>query len=280
MANEYEVINIPIERIWNDVEFNCRGTIVLGDVVDLAKDIREHCLQFPIAVQPISDVDKKPPNTDVMYRIVAGHRRFMAFKLNKETTIPAMVKLGLTELQARLLNLSENLKRKELDMQQEALAVERLMVCGLTQMSIAEKLGMSRGWVQVRLNLLKLPVDIQKVAAAGILNQYQIGQIVDLKNPQLQYAAVRAIKNARLSGEKGIDVGKPTKANPFKKKRQSKTHVRQMIEHIGNTIGYGLHTRVLAWANGEINAAELYFDVKRYAAENGLDYKIPISGVE
>ena len=248
------------------------------DVVDLAKDIEANGLQFPIAVQPASDVeDGLPEGFD--FRIVAGHRRFVAFRVLKRRSIPSMIKCELSELQARLVNLNENLKRKDLNILQEAKAVKQLRSYGMTQEAIAAELGNSRTWVQVRFHLLDLPADIQEEAAAGLLNQYQIRQIHGLDTKEVQYEAVRKIKTARLNGERNIDVGKKPTESPFRKKRQSKTAVQEMMEHMSNTVGYGLHTRVLAWANGEINTAELFFDIRRHAESQGIDYKIPINGV-
>ncbi|GAG16180.1 unnamed protein product, partial [marine sediment metagenome] len=54
--SEYTVQDIEINRIWSDNDFNCRGVIVPLDVIDLVKDIDRNGLQFPICVQPISDV--------------------------------------------------------------------------------------------------------------------------------------------------------------------------------------------------------------------------------
>lgn len=270
---EYEVQEIALIDILNDNDFNCRGTIMALDVVDLAKDIDKNGLQFPIAVQPIEDTNK---TGDYKYRIVAGHRRFVAFRVLKRETIPVMIKSGLSELQARLVNLGENLKRADLNILQEARAVARLREYGMTQEAISTELGTSRTWVQIRLHLLNLPEDIQAEAAAGMLNQYQIRQLCSLDNKEEQYAAVRRIKTARLGGERNIDVGKKAKQDPFKKKRQSKTAIQEMMTHMGEAVGFGLHTRVLAWANGEINSAELFYDIKRYANENGIDYHVPI----
>lgn len=274
----YEVTEIELSRIYNDSDFNCRGSITPIDVVDLAKDIEAKGLQFPIAVQPEADVrGGLPPGFD--FRIVAGHRRYTAFKVLKLTTIPAMLRTGLSEINARLVNLAENLNRKELNIKQEATAVKHLRELGLIQEAIADELGMSRSWVQVRMNLLRLPEAIQEEAAAGILNQHQIHQIFGLKDETRQYDAVKKIKNAKLRGEKGVDVGKKPTEDPFKAKRRQKTAVQEMMDHMGATIGFGLHTRALAWANGQINSIELYYDIQRHAETLGLDYEIPVKGV-
>ncbi|GAG53330.1 unnamed protein product, partial [marine sediment metagenome] len=216
--SKYRVFDMDMDDIYLDNEFNCRGQIVPMDVVDLAKDIKINGLQFPIAVQPAEDVEGGLPEGG-KYRIVAGHRRFMAFRVNGEKKIPAMIKTGLSELRARLVNLSENLKREDLNILQEAGAVNSLRLLGMVQESIAVELGKSRTWVQIRLHLLRLPDDIQAEAAAGMLNQYQIRELFALDDNEKRYSAVRKIKDARLRGEKGVSVGKPVEDDPFKKKR-------------------------------------------------------------
>ncbi len=273
----YDVQEIELNRIYSDSDFNCRGTILPMDVVDLVKDIEIHGLQFPIAVQPIAEVTKQVDDYD--FRIIAGHRRFAAFRVLKRVIIPVMIKTGLSETTARLLNLGENLKRQNLNLLQEARAIERLKDLGMVRRDVAESLGVSTSWVQVRYNLLDLPDEIQAEAAAGLLNQAQIKQIFGLKTKDRQFDAVKKIKNARLRGEQGISVAKAPEQDPFKKKRQPKNVVQDMIGHLGESVGFGLHTRCLAWANGEISSAELYFDIKRFATEHDKFYQVPLAGV-
>ncbi|MFA5758462.1 MAG: ParB/RepB/Spo0J family partition protein [Clostridia bacterium] len=268
---DYQVLEIPIDKIFSDDDFNCRGKIVYLDVADLAKDIERNGLQFPITVQPSANLDLQPGYD---FRIIAGHRRFAAFRVLKRESIPAMVRHNLSELQARLLNLSENLKRQELDILQEANAVKKLRDLGLTQETIGTELGMSRSWVQVRFALLDLPAVIQAEAAAGMLNQAQIRQLCSFGSEEEQYEAVRKIKESKLRGERGLDVGKKPSEKPFVKKRQSKAAVQDMIIHIGKNLGYSLTTRALAWANGELSSAELYFDIKSEMDQQGKFYDI------
>lgn len=279
IINEYHVQDIEINQIYSDPSFNCRGIILPMDVVDLVKDIEKVGLLSPISIQPIKDVEDLPPE-DFTFRVVAGHRRLAAFKILKRETIPAMIKVGLNEVQARLINLGENLKREALNILQEAKAIKRLKKLGLNRRQVGEELGVSTSWVQVRFNLLDLPPEVQNEAAAGLLNQYQIKEIHGLGSKEKQFDAVKQIKNARLKGEKGISVSKTPQEDPFKKRRQPKNVVQGMIDHLGDTIGFGLHTRVLAWANGEINSAELYMGVRDYAKEHNLEYHIPIAGLK
>lgn len=280
--HNYQVELIPVSKIYSDDDFNCRGVINPFDVKDLAQDIQENDLQFPIAVQPAEDVKEGiPPGFE--YRIIAGHRRFMAIsKVLKRDTVPAMIKRGLTEVQARIHNLSENLQREALNILQEAKAIKRLKDFGLVQEATAQAIGRTRSWVQIRYNLLELPEVIQQEAAAGLLNQSQIKQIYGLKSNEERFEAVRRIKTALLNGERGISVAKPPKADPYKKKRRQKNEVEEMIRHIAkdSPVGFGLATRALAWANGTINTAELYLDIKRESEKLGGNYRIPVQELE
>lgn len=280
--NQYQAIAIPMSEIFSDDEFNCRGQISHLDVKDLAKDIQDNELQFPIAVQPADDVTGGLP-AGKKWRIIAGHRRFKAFQVLKRETIPAMVKSGLNEVRARVYNLAENLQRAELNILQEARALQKLKDLGLVQEDAAKAIGRTRSWVQVRYNLLELPDVIQQEAAAGILNQAQIKQLYSLKDQgaEAQYEAVRAIKNALLRGEKGISVAKPPKVDPYKKRRRAKNEVQEMMKHIGKDgPGYGLATRCLAWANGEISTAELYLDIKAECTRKCKFYRVPVVELE
>jgi len=273
MTQIYEVQDIPLDKIYLDNNFNCRGPIPKIDVVSLAKDIERNTLLFPISLQPVKDAVGVPEGFD--YRVIAGHRRYVAFQILGRTTIPAMIRRGLNELQARILNLGENLKRQNLNLLQEAKALEKLKELGLTQEGISLELGASRSWVQVRVNLLSLPEAIQNEAAAGMLNQNQIKQIYSLKTPERQYEAVRKIKNSLASGIRGIDVGKQATEKPTQKKRQSKFSLQEMTAYIGKNIGYGLTTRALAWANGEISTIDLHIDIKTEMESQGKVYVSP-----
>lgn len=277
--DNYQVQMIPMSEIYADPDFNCRGVIAPMDVADLAKDIDEHELQFPISVQPADDVDGGVP-APFKYRLVAGHRRHKAFQILRRDEIPAMVKTNLSEVQARVYNLSENLQRKELNILQEALALEKLKALGLAQEAAGKAVGRTRSWVQVRYNLLELPEVVQQEAAAGLLNQSQIKQLYSLGTDEERYAAVRRIKEAKLKGEGSISVAKAPEKDPYKKKRRQKNEVQDMMKHIGKEgPGFGLATRAMAWCNGEISTAELYFDIKKACDDKGKYYRVPLAGV-
>ncbi len=260
-AEQYQTILIPLSDVYSDDDFNCRGPIAPIDVAELAQDIQLNGLQFPITVQPSEDVDHEIP---CPWRIIAGHRRYKAFEVlgrdGKEFwLIPAMVRRGLSEIQARVLNLGENIKRKDLNILQEAKALEKLYEAGVPRDHVAKLLSKSSGWVQNRYALLSLPEDIQQECANGIINQQQIKQLYSLRHdPLKQYEAVKLIKAARARGQKIKHVGKRKKTSTNTKKARGRNECFDMIEIVVPAVGYGIHTRALAWAAGEITTEEFF----------------------
>lgn len=77
-------------------------------VAALAESIRDHGLEQPIVVRPT------PLSDNGAYALVAGCHRLAAFRLLGREEIPAIVR-ELTVDEARLVEIDENLMRRELD---------------------------------------------------------------------------------------------------------------------------------------------------------------------
>lgn len=263
---------VPIAEIYSDPIFNCRGAISPIDVVELARDIDQHGLAQSIVIQPFTEKE------GYKYRIVLGHRRFQAFINLKRKDIPAVIRDDLTEEQARIMNLSENLKRKDLNLLQEAKALEKFINDGLSAQEIAKKLEVSYGWVQVRSTLLKLPYAIQQEAAAGFVNQEQIKDLYGLPNEEAMYEAVKIIKDRKLTGDKKRIRVKDVVGNKkslLRKKLRGRDTIFKLQTVIRDAIGNNLATRVLGWAAGEVNDIEILQALKDEADNLGIPWSIP-----
>jgi ParB family chromosome partitioning protein len=257
---------IPLKEIFADDEFNCRGRVAPIDVVDLMRSIEAVGLQQPIVVQPWTNGKK--------YRILAGHRRFMAYKGLAKETIPAFIRENVTEIEAFKINLIENVARQDLNLVQEANGIHRFMAAGLTQDDIARELNKTRGWVQIRCAVLDLPKDIQEVIANGYLTQAEIREIHGLPTAK-QYEAVKLIKEKKQRGEK-VDLNfKERKPKPFARRERKRHEVFSLQERIRDTMGPNIMTRILGWCAGEVNDFEIHRDLRDYARENDLSYEIP-----
>jgi len=268
--SDLKVYEVPMAEIFSDEEFNCRGRIAPIDVVDLARSIDVNGLQQPIVVQPFTH----PTKPAIKYRIVSGHRRHAAFRVLEKQTIPATVRPGLSELNARKLNLEENLKRKDLNMLQEAFAIRHFKNAGLTQEDVAKDLGVSRGWVQTRFNILDLPPEVQQEVAAGFITAEQVRELHSLRKEE-QFEAVKRIKTARLSGDKRHIKVRVKRANPLAKRERSRDEIFRLQDKIQQVLGNSFATRCLAWAAGEITDLDIERDIRDIAKDRGVPYEVP-----
>ena len=281
MTSTMQVETLAVNEILFDEDFNCRGHITPMDVVDLAKSIKEHGLIQPVVVTMLTGA-RLNAHPDKKYLLIAGYRRYTAFRINKDSNIPAIIRTDMgDEADARLFNLSENLQRKELNIPQEAAALAKLYKLGLTETQIAERLGMSRGWVQVRVMVLKLPTVVQAEIAAGWLNQTQIRDVYSHYTnlgEDACYDVVKKFKDDKLKGRKNTrkKVSKKKDKNPSVKRERTRDDIFELQEHVyGQFRGNSIITRVLAWCAGEISSDELHTSIEDYADSHGLEYSAP-----
>jgi len=107
------------------------------------------------------------PGKDGRFTLVAGHRRFAAAQQAGLKEVPIVVSEG----NAHLSSLVENIHREELDPIDAALGL-RALAGDLnleTNKAIAEKVGKSVPWVSERLRLLSLPKGVQRYVAEGFV---------------------------------------------------------------------------------------------------------------
>lgn len=273
LATDMKIEDIPLTDIYCDNDFNCRGRIVPADVIDLVRSINQVGLQQPIVVQPYDKVPGKK------WRIVSGHRRYTAFRVSDKgyKTIPAIVRQDLDDLHAKILNIEENLKRKDLNKLQEAQALKVFLDEGWTHQEIADELSMPKNWVDIRTIILELRPEIQAEIAAGFLNDSQIRQLKRVRSHAAQMEAVRKIKVAKQGGE---SVGKiritPKKPkNPLRTSRRTPDEIFKFMELIQAAVGNNFATRCLGWAAGTVNDFEIMQELRDFAKEQGIEWEIP-----
>jgi len=270
MNQDEQILNIPLVDIYADPKFNCRGTISPSNVHDLVNSIREFGLLQPIVVRPASETDLKMP-PEKKWHLAAGFRRYMAHCVGEFGTIRALVS-HVSDIDARVLNLNENIQREELNIIQEAKAVKALRDAGLDTTEIRSKLGQSFGWVQIRTMLIKLPDSIQEAARDGAIIQNDIRDlyshhIAGVKEPEL-VEMVRGLITDRDMGHK-VNL-KPPNKNPLKKFKRKEAELFVLRDHLRESIGNGLHTRIIAWATGFASDDEIFEDIENYVKQNNL----------
>ena len=267
-----KVVELKLTDIFVDNEMNCRGSISPIDVIDLVRDIERDGLISPVVVQPYTGEYK--------YRLIAGYRRFKAHEILKWKTIRALINPNMDESYVRILNLRENINRKDLNILQEALAIEKLLTLGMSIKEVAAQFSRQPPWVGVRMALLTLPIAIQKEAEVGILNQDAINQICKLKTPEQQYEATRQIKKAKEVGCRPPRILKKKTEKPNIKRRRGRPETFKMMGHIQRAIGNNFGTRCLAWCAGEVSDEVIFKEIAASAEKMERVYVMPTTSID
>jgi ParB family chromosome partitioning protein len=156
-----EVKEIPVARIAVS-EANTRKDLADGQadstIEDLAESIHQQGLLQPISVRPV-DSDR--------YEVIAGQRRLMAVRLLGYTTIPAIVREGMTVEDATAVSLVENVHRADMNPRDKAAAFGRLLAHLGTVGEVARTTGVGEATIRKYLQLRTLAPELQERLAAG-----------------------------------------------------------------------------------------------------------------
>lgn len=131
---------------------------------ELSDSIREHGVLQPIIVRKTDNGD-----SEKIYEIIAGERRFRASRMAGLENIPAIIKT-ITNLDALSYAIIENIQREDLNPLEEAEAFKRFMdEFSYTQEKVAEVLGKSRSYVANAVRLLVLPESVKNKLSEGLI---------------------------------------------------------------------------------------------------------------
>ncbi|MFX4300879.1 nucleoid occlusion protein [Alicyclobacillus tolerans] len=145
-------------------------------IEELARTIHTHGIIQPIVVR------KKSGG----YELIAGERRWRAVKLLGWTTIPAIVR-DMNDAQTASAALIENLQREGLTPIEEAVAYQQLLeLHGLTQESLAQRLGKGQSTIANKLRLLHLPSDVQQALLSRQITERHARALLALPSEELQ----------------------------------------------------------------------------------------------
>lgn len=100
-------------------------------------------------------VVRESPDEEDRYELVAGERRWRAFRLKGWVHIPAVVRI-LTDAEAHDITASENLQREDLSPIEEAESIKVLLDDGRDAREIADRLGKPVSWVVRRARIADL----------------------------------------------------------------------------------------------------------------------------
>ena len=156
---------------------------------ELAESIRQLGLIQPITVK--RDGDK--------YIIISGERRWRASQKAGLEVVPAYVR-EVDDTTLHAMALVENIQREDLNAIEISLGMQRLIEeCGLTQETLAERLGKKRSTVANYLRLLNLPDEIQFAIKGGIISMGHAKAIAAVESKAKQLSLLKRCIKSNLS---------------------------------------------------------------------------------
>ncbi|MCK0469793.1 nucleoid occlusion protein [Halalkalibacter sp. APA_J-10(15)] len=183
-----EVREIPIKDIVPN-RFQPRTIFDEERIAELAQTIRTHGIIQPIVVRAY----------DEKYEIIAGERRWRAVTSLGWETIPALVK-EFNDSQTASVALIENLQREGLTSIEEAIAYAKLIeLHGLTQESLAQRLGKGQSTIANKIRLLHLPEKVQQAIMGRHITERHARALLILKNTELQEKVLEEVLEKHLN---------------------------------------------------------------------------------
>ena len=156
---------------------------------ELAKSIRANGVVQPLLV-------RRKGST---YELIAGERRWRAAQLAGLTHVPVVVR-NVPDDKVLELALIENIQREDLNPIEEAQAYKKLIdSIGLTQESLAERVGRDRSYITNYLRLLRLPQDVQRLIEEGKLSTGHARTLLGTSDTDTQRRIARRIIERGLS---------------------------------------------------------------------------------
>ena len=164
-----------------------RRRFAQAELTALADSIRQRGVIQPIVARP----------TKNGLEIVAGERRWRAAQMAALAEIPAIVR-ELSDREAMLFALVENIQRADLNAAEQARGIARLLEeTQMTHAQAAEHLGMSRAAVSNLLRLLSLSPPVLKMLEDGEMDGGHARPLLSL-SPARQLTLARKIVAEKL----------------------------------------------------------------------------------
>ena len=212
---------------------------------ELVHSIKELGVLQPIVVREISDGS---------YELIMGERRLRASKEAGLDKIPAVIRETADESMLRDA-LLENLHRSDLNPLEEASAYQQLLEdFGITQDQLAERIGRSRPRITNTIRLLKLPTQVQRKVAAGVLSAGHARALLGAASEERMVELANKVINEGLSVrslEELVAIDRPTEKRGKIKPGRRQDSLKGIADQLGDKLGTSVRISI-GKAKGQI----------------------------
>lgn len=212
---------------------------------ELVHSIKELGVLQPIVVREIADGS---------YELIMGERRLRASKEAGLDKIPAVIRETADENMLRDA-LLENLHRSDLNPLEEASAYQQLLEdFGITQDQLAERIGRSRPRITNTIRLLKLPTQVQRKVAAGVLSAGHARALLGAASEERMVELANKVINEGLSVrslEELVAIDRPTEKRGKIKPGRRQDSLKGIADQLGDKLGTSVRISI-GKAKGQI----------------------------
>jgi len=221
------------------------------DMAELAESVRTHGILQPLLVRAAQDG---------AYEVVAGERRLRAARMAGLDSVPVIIR-KVPDKEMLEFSIIENIQRENLNAMEEAEAYRRLLEeFGLTQESVAERVGKSRSAVANFLRLNHLFDEAKDALRNDTIAMGHARALLGAESAAIQRKALQMVVNGSLSVRETEKLVKrlnaqrekepePTPANP------DDIHFSNIQEDLGRFFG----TKVRIMRRGKKGKLEIEF---------------------
>ena len=156
----------------------------------LADSIQQNGVLQPILVRKLAEHQ---------YELISGERRLRAVRMTEQTHIPAVI-LEASSRQSAVYAILENIQRKDLNLFEEAAALQALVTeWGVTQEEAAAKLGMAQSTVANKLRLLAFSEEEQQIMLQYQLTERHARALLRLRDDPRKMQAIHYVGKNHLT---------------------------------------------------------------------------------
>ncbi|ASJ40058.1 ParB/RepB/Spo0J family partition protein [Vibrio vulnificus] len=227
LSAEGELTDIAVGQLQPGV-YQPRKDMSPQALEELTASIQSQGIIQPIVVRPVQDGH---------FEIIAGERRWRAAKLAGLKRVPCLIK-HVEDRAAIAMALIENIQREDLNVIEEAQALERLQdEFSLTHQQVADVIGKSRTAVSNLLRLNGLELEVKQFVAQKLLDMGHARALLALEGEQ-QVEVAQLVASKALTVRQTEQLVKKCLTPKVEEKNQPKDEETQQIsQKLSETLG-------------------------------------------
>ncbi len=235
---------LPVELLQRG-QFQPRRHMDQDALDELANSIAKQGVLQPIVARKLASGD---------YEIIAGERRWRAAQQASLDRVPVVVR-ELSDEDAMVIGLIENLQREDLNPIEEARGMQRLIEeFTMTHQQVAESVSRSRAAVSNLLRLLSLQTDVSTLLEQGQLDMGHARALLSLEEG-LQHKAARQIVKSGMSvrqAERLVRKLQEDRSSIVGKTKVKDPDVRHLEESLSEKLGTHVEIKLGSRGKGKL----------------------------